>query len=823
MKLKPNVESKRKKYDAKYWCDQITHAEDRRKSFCSAAKESIQIYRGEHNPLTFTDVVRKVNVWWYLVNTLVPAYYSSTPKAEGLLRKRVGGIQYQLGAVTLERNVQYSLEEHFDFEQVGYNSTISLLLTGQSVLWARYAAKFENTLEKFSLIRDTSGQLVDVNGEPYDLDDEDESEETPMGMDVSKVVQSKTGERAILDVVNFADYLTGDGRDQTEVEWKSRRAFLSREEAQELFGSDSLKTLQFDSYPDAIKKNQLKDPQKIDGKAELQEIWCVESGQVYYLQKRGATSFLETSAPPVKFEDFYPCSVISQSIDPNTTIPVSDYVHCKDLILEVERLTTRIAACTQAIRSNGLYDATLGAELESLLQGDLKMLPVKNWPSHKSRGGLSNSIEMMQIDSYINALNILVQTRQTAKEQLYEVTKASDLLRGVSDPSKTATANRLENAWSSLGLIVRQNQFAKFISDGLQKLGTIIAEKFEPETILEVADVDSLVRPLVSEGSENPEGEIEAMKAEIIRVLQDDKERCYRIQVASDSMVALDEKQERADAVDLIQSAGSFFQQMDALIEKYPPLTEFAMELQSYIMKYYKNGKELDGIYQKALGGIKQIIDQKSQAAARTPPDPKIIEAQTRLQISVQEAQTKESIAQLEANSRYQRDMVDMQATLAKNEREANNVAFEQWKAQQELILKQQELALKAEEMKLNSQAKLAELGIKQDANEIKKEIERINQIIELQNMDIKRQENQQRITESLMEETRLSSQAANEKVMQIQQEAQQSIKQANAPAPVINVHIPANKPGKKVVKFDSDMTGKLVGGSIEDLIDEVK
>jgi hypothetical protein len=814
----------RAKYDAKYWCDQLTAAEDRRKIFFGQAKESIALYRGLDKIATLGDVERKLNVWWYLVNTLLPAYYSSTPKAESNLRKRVGGIQYQLASVCLERNVQYCIEENFDFPLVGYNSAQHLLLTGQAVLWARFKAEFTNNLEKFSVLRDEQGQLVDVNGNPYDQEEADEIQETATGADVQRFVENKTDEKAILDVLQYNDYLTSDGRNESEIEWRSRRAFLSREDALELFGKDTAKKLKYDAYPEAIKRNQLKTPDKVDGKAELFEVYCEASGKVYWIQKRGDKSVLEEGQPPIKFEGFYPCSVITATTDPDTTIPVSDYTHCKDMILEVERLTTRIASVTQAIRSNGLYDATLGVQVEQLLVGDLKMIPVANWPAYKGRGGLANGVEMMQIEGYINALNTLVQARQQAQQQLYETTKASDLLRGVSNPDKTATANRLENAWSSLGLIVRQNQFAAFISDGLQKLSTIIAEKFEPERILEIADADSLVYPLIQqEEGVDPQQQAEAMKAEIIRVLQDEDERCYRITVTSDSLVALDERQERADAVDLIQSAGSFFQQMDALIEKYPPLTSFAMQLQSYVMKFYKGGKELDGIYQKALADVAGLIQQKTQQASQQPPDPKLIESQTRLQIATQEAQTKQSIAQMEAQSRYQRDMVEVQAMQAKNQREAENIAFEQWKVQQELGLEQQKLALQAQKMQMDAQAKLSELGIKQDENEIKKEVARIGQIIELQDIELKRQQGQQRITESLMEEARLASQVANERLTQIQQEAQQTVKQSSAPAPVINVHIPANKPGKKVVRFDEDLTGKLTGGSIEDLIDEVE
>jgi len=814
--LKLEQASKRKKYDARYWCDQLTQSEERHRKFRESAKESINIYRGDLNLSNFNDVIRKKNVWWYLVNTILPAYYSSTPKVEASLRKKVGGLQYQLAATILERNVQYCIDEHFDFPLVGYNAALSYLLTGRGVLWARYEANIEEKEEDFAVIRDpNTGMLVDQNGEPFELDEEQQFTETEYGGIVRQIYEDKDDEKAILEVVQFNDYFTSDGRNESEIEWRSRRAFLSREEATEIFGSDVAKKLKYDSFPETVRKSQLRSPDKIDGKAELHEVWCEASEKVYWVQKRGDKTIIEEGEAPIEFEDFYPCSVINTSVDPDSTIPVSDFVHCKDMILEVERLTTRIASVTQAIRSNGLYDASLGPQIEGLLSGDLKMIPVTNWPSYKTRGGLSNGVEMMQINEYINALQVLIEARKEAENQLYEVTKASDLLRGVSDPSKTATANRLENAWSSLGLIVRQNQFAEFISKGMQKLGTIIAEKFDPQHILTVADADTLIAPLLSEQMPDPE----PIKQEIIRVLQDDDERCYRIAVTSDSLVALDERQERQDAAELMQTAGSFFQQMDSLVEKYPPLLGFCMQLQSYTMKFYKGGKELDGIFQKALADISGILQQRAEAASQQPPDPKVMESQTRLQIAQQDEQLKQMLAEMEMQNTQQRAYVEMQDAQAKAMREAADIEFKQWLAGQELGLKQQDLALKGEAIKIDMQKVMADAGYKQSEQELKREIARVDQMLQLQQNKMKEQENQQRITEALMEERRLAADSAMQRMEMLKKE----IATEKPQAPNITIQMPSPKPSKKVVKFNMDDQGGIVGADLQDLIDEVK
>ena len=221
---------------------------------------------------------------------------------------------------------------------------------------------------------------------------------------VPVTAERKDEEAAILEIVQYNDYLCSDARNEAEVEWRGRRAFLSRSKATIIFGEEVANTLKYDSFPEAIKKDFNRDREKYEGKAEVYEIWCQESKKVYWIQTTGEKALIQESDPPIEFEKFYPCVVIAQSQDPDSVIPVSDYSHCKDQILEIERLTTRIHAVTQAIRTNAAYDSAIGQQIEQLMIGDLKMVPTINWPSYKARGGLANSIEFMPIEPFVNEI-----------------------------------------------------------------------------------------------------------------------------------------------------------------------------------------------------------------------------------------------------------------------------------------------------------------------------------------------------------------------------------------------------------------------------------
>ena len=802
VKIKPLVQ----KYSPRWWKAQITQSESRRRKFIETSEESIRVYNAQKQVGILNDAERRLNVWWYCINTLLPAYYSSTPRAEVNLRKRTGGLPYELGSVILERNTQFVMDTHFDFDKVGYNAALQFLLTGQSVLWARYAAKFETVMEEMAVIKDPSGQIIDGSGRPYTGDTDILEEGEGNILMASMEVERKIREKALLDVIQYNDYNCSDARTEDEIEWQSRRAFLDRDQAEQLFGRDVADDLIYDSFPEVMKKDLARKEDKFEGKAELHEIWCEATNKVYWLQKTGEKAIIESSEPPTKFEKFYPCSVIRQSADPDSVVPVSDYAHVRDQILEVERLTTRIHAVTQAIRTNFLYDAAMGPTVEQLFAGDLKGTPIINWPSYKGRGGLQAGVEFYPVEPFVNALNVLQGARGAALQQLYETMKVSDLLRGTSEQYKSATANRLENQWSSLGLVVRQNMFSKFISDAISNLGTIIAEQFEPETILEIGDADALIEPTIyipppppappmpemgPEGmppgdtgmmppmapppppAPDPLQKIDEMKQQIIGLLRDNKKRSYRIQIATDSMIAIDQQQQQQDGAMLIQQAGQFFDQMRGLVDQYPPLLDFSISLFQNMIKRMKGGKELDGIFTKAMQQVGEIAKAKEEAAKQPPPpDPTTLEVQGRLQIAQVESQAKLQVMQMEMQDKATKNQLAFQDQQLKMQRDQLASQLEVQKQQTAEYFKQQELALAQQEIQVKQSAVQVDMlkvqsMAESDANKqaIQQETNRMSQILEIQKLELEQMRVRLAESEKLMEERRLASEQQLERV----------------------------------------------------------
>lgn len=846
MKIKPLIE----RFSGSYWKTEVTKAEERSKKFVEAAEESIRVYNAQRQVGILNDTERRLNSWWYCVNTLLPAYYSSTPKAEVSLRKLSGGVLEEISAVVLERNIQYLLDCEFPFDQVGYNAALQFLLTGRAVLWARYDVEIEKEEVEIALFTAPDGTLLDEKGQPYE-GDVSETRQGPGGIVLAKIeIEKKDDESAVLDVVQYCDYFCSDARNETEVAWRAKRAYLTRIDAERIFGTEKADKLAYDSFPDKSMKDWNKDDSKYEGKAEVYEIWCKESEMVYWGSKSVDEFVFQKEEPAIDFEGFFPCTVIAQSQDPDSVIPVSDYVHVRDQVLEIERLTTRIHAVTQAIRTNGLYDAALGLQVEQLMIGDLKMVPVTNWPSYKSRGGLQAGVEFMDIAPYVNALQILQGARQTALDQLYETLKVSDLLRGTSEQYKSATANRLESQWSSLGLIVRQNMFTKFVSDAIAKLGAIVANQFEPEYVFEVADANALIAPLLPPPPEppapqaGPDGQplppppmppydpvaiIEQFKQQIVELLRDEDRLNYRIAIASDSMVAIDQQQSQAEGAQLMETCGAFFEQMRTLIEQYPPLLGFSIELFKNMIKRFKGGKELDGIFTKALEQVGEIARAKEEAAKQPPPpDPKMQEMQGRLQIAQIEAQARMQVTQIESQDAQTKNFIanqEMQMRMQKEQLGAQlnmqKAQLEQYIAEQELALKQQELQIKASAVQVDMMKAQAMASNDSMKNEIAAENNRLGGLLEVQKLEAQQMQFRLSQQEKLMEERRLATEQQVEmirlKMDATQRFAQQSPIMIQTDKPMVVEKAPTRSKKRKGTII-SDSEGNPVGIDIEEI-----
>jgi hypothetical protein len=320
---------------------------------------------------------------------------------------------------------------------------------------------------------------------------------------------------------------------------------------------------------------------------------------------------------------------------------------------------------------------------------------------------------------------------------------------------------------------------------------------------------------------------IDDMKQQIIGLLRDNKKRSYRIQIATDSMIAIDQQQQQRDGAMLIQQAGQFFDQMRGLVDQYPPLLDFSISLFQNMIKTMKGGKELDGIFTKAMQQVGEIAKAKEEAAKQPPPpDPTTLEVQGRLQIAQVESQAKLQVMQMEMQDKATKNQLAYQDQQLKMQRDQLSAQLDIQKQQTDEYYKQQELGLQQQEIQVKQSAVQVDMLKVQamsasDANKqaIQQETNRMAQILEIQKLELEQMRMRLSESEKLMEERRLASEQQIERVrlqMDAIERSPSSSIMFQSEKPVI-IEREKKKSRKRKGKIITDETGNPVGIEIED------
>ena len=112
--------------------------------------------------------------------------------------------------------------------------------------------------------------------------------------------------------------------------------------------------------------------------AEIYEIWDKRSGKQIFV----ATSFdeiLEDFDDPYNLDGFWPMPEPLYAVSTtDTTLPVPELFIYEDQIFELDLITQRIAALTEALKRRGVYDASFQELIRLADADDNEFIPVDN-------------------------------------------------------------------------------------------------------------------------------------------------------------------------------------------------------------------------------------------------------------------------------------------------------------------------------------------------------------------------------------------------------------------------------------------------------------
>jgi hypothetical protein len=143
--------------------------------------------------------------------------------------------------------------------------------------------------------------------------------------------------------------------------------------------------------------------------------------------------------------------------------------------------------------------------------------------------------------------------------------------------------------------------------------------------------------------------------------------RSFRIEIAADTLVELDEQTEKQDRMELLVAFGTAIEKGAQVGAIAPPLIPLIVEVLKFCVQSFKVGKAIEGSFDTALDQLKQMAAQQPMGV---PPEvqKQMEEQQAQLQQGAQDLQKKDQELQqkekdlFERETKHQVDQIQHQA-----------------------------------------------------------------------------------------------------------------------------------------------------------------
>src|SRR3990167_1115992 len=471
------------------WLSEIRAYEKTFSDWHLAAERAIKRYRNDADTnAANTSSPRKFNIFWSNVQTLQPALYSRTPKADVSRTHKDRNPVARASAVILERAVREELR-YAGFDDAMRAGRDDYLLTARGQCWVRYVPTYgEETKDRIFLQSDVEedGTTVYRDKDGFAIEqglhfDDDKRPYIEEGEPYKPVVS----ECVKVDHINWHDFGHTPAPTWKKVRAVWKRELMTRDQLRERFKKAVADAVGMSYKVPNIADQALTDYGDAFKRAEVYEIWDKTSRKVIWISPGHTQGVLDEIDDPLKLENFFPCpKPLYGTLTTDSLIPVPDYDEYRTQAEEVDLLTERIRVLTKALKIAGAYDASISTTLQGLFSSnDNTMIPVDNWAMFAEKGGVAGVMSVLPIRDIALAIKALTEIRDQAKRDLFEVSGVADIMRGQTDPNETFGAQQIKGQYAGMRMEDRQALMGRFARDTVQIVAEIVAEHFSPETL----------------------------------------------------------------------------------------------------------------------------------------------------------------------------------------------------------------------------------------------------------------------------------------------------------------------------------------------------
>jgi hypothetical protein len=629
------------------WTKEIENADRYEKKWRDEADANFTIYNNEGQSED------RYNVFWSNTQTLRPLLFSRLPKANITQRFLDSNETNRVASEMMERSIDLYLKDS-DAETVISKCRDDFLIGGRGV--ARVC---------------------------YDPENEVKLEDGTIEMDPSE-------KKCRIEYVDWKDFRMSTDKEWCNVQWIAFRHYKNRDELIEDFGKEKADAVQLNAtrLTDIKNRNESNELFKM---AEVWEVWDKESKSVLFLTLGGGGVLLSNEEDPYNLKDFFPiASPLGSNSNPVDLRPIPLYRQYKTQAEELNVIDTRIRSLVEQCKVTGIYSSIAeGSDMEALFNGnDGSFTPMRSTGNQK----VQDLVMFKPLGEIIGTIGQLNDRKDRVIFSIRDITGISDIVRGVTTASETATAQQLKGNFAISRIQPLQKELEFWVRDLIRLLCELTVENYSVKelaemTQLKIVDIKTIAEVekakldgLLNEAKRltdpnNPDEvarlqqlneqakeqfkktikkPIEDLKGyaitpeqipEIEKLIKNDKLRTFAIDVETDSTIKIDQQQEKADRIEYIRSisefSNSFFPMVQAGIITPDAFKQFML----FISKPFKVGRMVE----------ESLVNQEEQEPKGPSAEEMLTQAeiqikQQELQLKAQKQQSDTQIAQEELN-----------------------------------------------------------------------------------------------------------------------------------------------------------------------------
>jgi hypothetical protein len=399
------------------------------------------------------------------------------------------------------------------------------------------------------------------------------------------------------EVVPWDDYVEGPAKRWRHVPWVAFRHELVSDECEKVTSAGYLAA-----------QTAASDGEKLDGEVEgsvkVWEIWDKSSRKVLFVRDRDGL-LLSEKEDPLGFDGFFPNPEPAQPITiTGRRMPVNPFSVYRELADELDLLTKRIKHLTKGMKARGAVAAGEAAEdVKALAEADDNTLTeIRGVEMAAQAGGLDKLISWWPIENIATVIQRLSEQREITKQAIYEITGISDIVRGASSATETATAQQIKTQWGSLRIKKMQRMIESTVRDLFQMTADLMGRVFTPEQLQQITSLN--------------------ITDEAIGLLQQPLLRNFRVDVESDSTVRADVSRNQQEMNTFLQGTAQFIQAVGPAVQSGVISKQAAIEIYSAFARSFKLGKQAEDM----LDNLTAQAQQEAQNPPQQGPTPEQIE-----------------------------------------------------------------------------------------------------------------------------------------------------------------------------------------------------